>query len=92
MNMPARLKAVIARDWRICSSALPSVSCVSDIMRYLVYYNSYGDRARARQLFAQIPGQIKSRLLSTDYGPAEFRCPQRLPIGNLVAEAVGKLA
>jgi hypothetical protein len=76
----------------ICSSALPSVSCVSDIMRHLMYYNSYGDRARARQLFAQIPEQIKSRLLSIDYGPAEVRCPQRLPIGKLVAEAVGKLA
>jgi hypothetical protein len=61
-------------------------------MRYLMYYNSYGDRARARQLFAQIPEQIKSRLLSIDYGPAEVRCPQRLPIGKLVAEAVGKLA
>jgi hypothetical protein len=77
---------------RICSSALPDVRCVSDIMRYLMYYNSYGDQARARHLFAQIPERIKSRLLSTDYGPAEFHCPQRLPIGKLVAEAVGKLA
>jgi aryl-alcohol dehydrogenase-like predicted oxidoreductase len=77
---------------RICSSLLPGVPCVSDIMRYLMYHNSYGDQARARQLFAQIPDQIKGKLLSIDYGPAEVGCPQRLPIGKLVAEAVSKLA
>jgi len=75
----------------ICDSALSDVLCVGDIMRYLMYYNSYGDQARARQLFAQIPDQIKDKLLSTDYGPAEARCPQRLPIGKLVAEAFSKL-
>ena len=80
---------------QICSLVLPDVlrrGWISDVMRYLMYYNSYGDQARAKQLFAQIPDQIKGKLLSTDYGPAEFRCPQRLPIGKLVTEAVGKLA
>ena len=61
-------------------------------MRYLMYYNSYGDRDRARGLFAQIPGNVRNRLLSLDYRLAEARCPQRLPIGRLVAEAVSKLA
>lgn len=77
---------------QICDSALPDVRCVSDIMRYLMYYNSYGDQDRARFLFAQIPERIKGRLLSIDYSPAELRCPQRLPIGGLVVEAVSKLA
>ena len=76
----------------ICDSALPDVPCVSDIMRYLMYYNSYGDEARARELFAQIPDGIKCKLLSTDYGPAEVHCPQHLPIGELVAEAISKLS
>jgi predicted aldo/keto reductase-like oxidoreductase len=75
----------------ICDSALPETPYVSDIMRYLMYHNSYGDRDRARQLFAQIPGNIRNRLLSTDYRLAEARCPQHLPIGRLVAEAVSKL-
>ncbi len=65
---------------------------VSDIMRYLMYHNSYGDKQRARDLFAQIPAQTRSRLLSIDYAAAEARCPQRMPIGKLVAEAVNKLA
>lgn len=75
----------------ICDSVLPNVPCVSDIMRYLMYYNSYGEQDRARELFAKIPGNVRNRLLSTDYSLAEARCPQHLPIGELVAEAVSKL-
>jgi aryl-alcohol dehydrogenase-like predicted oxidoreductase len=76
----------------ICDAALPDLLYTSDIMRYLMYYNSYGDTGRARELFAQIPGDVRSRLLTTDYSIAEARCPQRMPIGKLVTEAVNKLA
>jgi len=76
----------------ICDSALADMPYVSDVMRYLMYYNGYGDKDRARELFAQIPGDVRSRLLRTDYNLAEARCPQRLPIGELIAEAVSKLA
>lgn len=76
----------------ICDSALPHAPFISDIMRYLMYYNSYGDKIRARKLFAQIPHGVRNRLLSTDYTLAETRCPQHLPIAELVAEAVHKLA
>jgi predicted aldo/keto reductase-like oxidoreductase len=75
----------------ICDAALPEAPYVSDIMRYLMYYNSYGHCDRAKQLFAQIPGTVRSKLLSVDYGTAEAHCPQHLPIGRLVAEAVSKL-
>jgi len=71
---------------------MPDTAYVSDIMRYLMYYNSYGEQERARELFAKIPGKVRNKLLSTDYGPAEARCPQHLPIAKLVAEAVSKLA
>ena len=76
----------------ICDSALPDTPYISDIMRGLMYYNSYGEKDMARELFAQIPPDIKSRLLKTDYSLAETHCPQRLPISRLVAEAVRKLA
>ena len=75
----------------ICSSLLPQMP-ISDIMRYLMYYNSYGRRDTARQLFAQIPGDVRNGLLDIDYSAAEARCPQHLPIGRLVAEAISKLA
>jgi len=76
----------------ICDAALADVPYVSDIMRYLMYYNSYGDQDRARELFAQIPHSIRSKLLGTDYSVAEARCPQRMPISELITEAVSKLA
>lgn len=76
----------------ICDSALPETPYVSDIMRYLMYYNSYGDRDRARSLYAQIPAKVRNRLLDFDYRPAEDRCPQHLPIQNIIAEAFTKLA
>ena len=76
----------------ICNAAVPDVPFVNHIMRYVMYHNSYGQHARARELFARIPDDVRSRLLSTDYSLAESRCPQRLPIGRIVAEAVSKLA
>jgi len=76
----------------ICNSAMPDTTYVSDIMRYLMYYNSYGEHDEARKLFTQIPAKVRNRLLSADFRPAEARCPQHLPIAKLVAEAVTKLA
>ena len=57
-----------------------------------MYYNSYGDTAMARGLFVQIPADARDKLLSMDYSLAESRCPQHLPIRELIAEAVSKLA
>jgi predicted aldo/keto reductase-like oxidoreductase len=76
----------------ICDAALPDAPYISEVMRYLMYYNSYGEQEEARELFAQIPSNVRNKLLSTDYSPAEARCPQHLPIGKLIAEAVSKLA
>ncbi|MHC4458379.1 MAG: aldo/keto reductase [Planctomycetota bacterium] len=76
----------------ICDSALPAAPYVSDIMRYLMYYNSYGEYDKARELFAHIPSDVRKKLLSVDYSLAEARCPQHLPISRLVSEAVSKLA
>jgi len=76
----------------ICGAAVPDMPYVSDIMRYLMYYNNYGERDNARELFAQIPGRARDKMLSTDYSLAEARCPQHMPIGKLIAEAVSKLA
>ncbi|MHC4739186.1 MAG: aldo/keto reductase [Planctomycetota bacterium] len=76
----------------ICNSALPETPYISEIARYLMYYNSYGDKDKARELFAKIPGKVRGKLLSTDYSLAEACCPQHIRIAELVAEAVDKLA
>jgi predicted aldo/keto reductase-like oxidoreductase len=77
---------------RICDSALPDMPYTSDIMRYLMYHNGYGDAVRAKEFFAQIPQKTRDKLLTIDYSPAEAKCPQHLPIKNLIAEAVKRLA
>ncbi len=76
----------------ICDAALPDMPYVSDIMRCLMYYNSYGRPDMAKEVFAEIPASVKTKLLSTDYTTAQARCPQHLPISRLVAEVVSKLA
>ena len=75
----------------ICDSALPDAPYVSDIMRYLMYHNSYGEQAEAKRLFAKIPVGVRNKLLDMDYTLAEARCPQRLPIRELITEAVSVL-
>jgi len=75
----------------ICDSALADTPYVSDIMRYLMYHNSYGEQAEAKRLFAQIPTGVRNKLLDMDYTLAEARCPQRLPIRELITEAVSVL-
>jgi predicted aldo/keto reductase-like oxidoreductase len=77
---------------KICESAAPAMPYVADIMRYLMYYNSYGDRKMARDLFAQLPSSAKAKLLNVDYSLAEAKCPNRLPIRSLMREAAVKLA
>jgi hypothetical protein len=70
---------------------LASGAPVADIMRCLMYHDSYGDTALAKQVFAQIPAGTRQRLPDIDYSVAESRCPNRMPIGKLVNEAVNKL-
>ena len=76
----------------ICHRAVPEIPYVSDVMRYLMYYNGYGDDEHARQLFAALPSSAKARMSTIDYSRAEALCPQQLPIGSLITEAVKKLA
>jgi uncharacterized protein len=71
---------------QICEQAASNVP-VSDIMRAMMYHNSYGDKAGAKEVFAQIPAEIRQRLLSVDYSAAEARCPNRMPIGRIIADA-----
>jgi len=77
---------------RLCQTALSTPVPVGDVMRYLMYYHDYGDRDRARALFAELPIETRSRLDRVDYSPAEERCPQRIAIGRLMREAGRVLA
>jgi len=65
---------------------------VAEVMRYLMYYNGYGDKEMAREQFALLPDEARSMLCKVDYSAAEARCPQRIAIGKFMAEAASKLA
>jgi len=75
-----------------CDSAIPDMPVVSDVMRYLMYYNSYGDEQKAQDLFREIPQHMRMHLLSMDFTATEKACPKNLPIGSFIKEAIEKLS
>ena len=74
----------------ICESALETRVPVCDTMRYLMYSRSYQEPGRAASLFQDIPLPMRRRMGKIDYTAAEKVCPQGLPIGRLMKEAVAE--
>ncbi len=76
----------------ICESSVQGNVPVSDVMRCLMYARSYGNRQRGKTRFQKIPVTTRRQMTVTDYSLAEQRCPQKIPIGKLMAEAVKELS
>jgi predicted aldo/keto reductase-like oxidoreductase len=76
----------------ICDSAMNRETRIADIMRYMMYYRNYGDLARAKEEFAKLPLNIRLNLARINYSPAEYACPHKLPIGQIIKEASDYLA
>ena len=74
-----------------CETATGGHIPIGDVMRYLMYARSYGNRHRARAGFQKIPAGIRRQIESVDYGPAEQRCPRNIAIGKLMREALDEL-
>jgi predicted aldo/keto reductase-like oxidoreductase len=72
---------------RLCESALNGRVPVSDLMRYLMYHDLYGDHAQAVRLFHEIPADTRRRLTRINFSRAEALCPQKMPIGKLMVKA-----
>jgi hypothetical protein len=77
---------------RICETAVGGQVPVGRVMRYLMYDRDYGNRDFARSRFRALPQETRALMAGLDYGPAEARCPQRMPIGRLMREASIELA
>ncbi|MDX2502297.1 MAG: aldo/keto reductase, partial [Deltaproteobacteria bacterium] len=71
----------------ICQSAVKEDIPIGDVMRYLMYCRSYGDRHFAMTEFNKIPEKTRRRLVNADYSEAEQRCPQNMAISKLMREA-----
>jgi len=68
----------------ICEAAVDVAVPISDIMRYSMYLNSYGDRDKALTLFNALPTDIKANIGRADYSKAEKCCPQKIKIGKVL--------
>lgn len=75
----------------LCAAAAGGAP-ISDVMRHLMYYNSYGDRDLARAQFARLPEGFRSTMAALDYSAAERACPHGLPIAKLMKQAGELLA
>ena len=76
----------------ICEPALAASVPVGRVMRYLMYARSYGNRGFARSRFQALPDQTRAMMAQLDYTAAEAGCPQKMPIGRLMREALVELA
>jgi len=76
----------------ICSSACPDMPYIAEVMRYMMYHNSYGETILAKENFALLPSAAKAKLLTADYSLAQKLCPNNLPIAQIMSQAVQKLA
>ena len=75
----------------ICESCVEGEAPIGDVMRYLMYCNSYDDYELASAGFRKIPQKIRTRLAHLDYSMAERKCPQGLPIAKMMRDAKKKL-
>jgi len=76
----------------ICESSSAGAPQIREVMRCLMYFHAYGERDRARELFAELPVTTAKNLLTHDFSMAEERCPQGVSIGKLMREAASLLA
>ena len=77
---------------RFCEPALAGAVPVGKVMRYLMYSRSYGNRDYARSRFHSIAPEARAAMARMDYAAAEERCPNGMPIGRLMREALIELA
>lgn len=75
----------------VCSPACPEMPYIAEVMRYMMYYNSYGDLKLAKENFAMLPAAARAKLLTADYSLAEKRCPNSLPIAKIIHQAAKTL-
>ncbi len=71
----------------ICELAIERKVPIGDVMRCLMYANSYDDRDRAGAIFGGLSKQSLKDMTGIDYTLAEKRCPQKIAIGKIMGKA-----
>jgi len=70
-----------------CESVMGAESRIPDVLRYMMYFNSYGKTDDARRLFKELPDSVRNSLALRDYSPAERACPNKIEIGKAMRKA-----
>ena len=76
----------------ICDAAMGNSVPVADVMRFLMYHNSYESIPHVRQILSELPKNLREQLARLDFSPAEQACPRGLKIASLMKEASDLLA
>jgi predicted aldo/keto reductase-like oxidoreductase len=74
----------------LCETAAKGVP-VATVLRYLRYYEVYGKREQARELYQALPPAARD-LAMADLAAAEAACPHGLPVAQLVQIADRRLS
>ena len=72
---------------RLCSDAVANQVPINDVMRCLMYANTYQDIEMARTAFDALPAKSRKLLMHLDFRAAEKSCPRNMPIKRLMREA-----
>lgn len=75
----------------LCESCIEGSLQVGDILRYLMYHESYGKRSTARKLYAALKREER-KTHGVDFSRAMKACPQGIDIARRLAEAERILA
>lgn len=63
------------RFCRACEGHCPRGAAVADVMRYAMYFSSYGREKEAMQLYATLPGERSAAACDGCAGPCAGACP-----------------
>ncbi len=70
----------------ICNAAVDAPVRIGDTMRFLMYHEVYGEREKAKRLFAGLPGEAK-RLRGVDFSGADSACPHGVDVAAHMARS-----
>lgn len=75
----------------LCGRALPAGLEVGTTLRALMYHDTYGDAAKAREVFAKLPAPAR-QIAGVDFSEAARLCPHHIDIAKHMQRAAGVLA
>lgn len=75
----------------ICEACTGTQVAIADTLRYRMYSEHYGEREKARRLYAELPGPARD-LSGADLRAAEAACPHGVPVEQMMRQAAAALS